>query len=128
MPLVGSAPCPWPDTAAAKHGISSLLRASDTVQRCRSLVLTNGDKIEISKYLIYRKGGGLCVGRAEEILVELETDSVIGILISACLIGPDVMPYRLPSCTLQENQRLMVAFNVSGQFCNFLFPRKEEKN
>jgi hypothetical protein len=103
------------------------LRASDTVQRCRSLVLTNGDKIEISKYLIYRKGGGLCVGRAEEILVELETDSVIGILISACLIGPDVMPYRLPSCTLQENQRLMVAFNVSGQFCNFLFPRKEEK-
>ncbi|KAJ7797935.1 hypothetical protein B0H14DRAFT_2618391 [Mycena olivaceomarginata] len=111
MPLVGSAPCPWPDTAAAKHGISSLLRASDTVQRCRSLVLTNGDKIEISKYLIYRKGGGLCVGQAEEILVELETDSVIGILISACLIGPDVMPYRLPSCTLQENQRLMVAFN-----------------
>ncbi|KAJ7808632.1 hypothetical protein B0H14DRAFT_3091039 [Mycena olivaceomarginata] len=80
-------------------------------QRCRSLVLTNGDKIEISKYLIYRKGGGLCVGRAEEILVELETDSVIGILISACLIGPDVMPYCLPSCTLQENQRLMVAFN-----------------
>ncbi|KAJ7719255.1 hypothetical protein B0H14DRAFT_3098620 [Mycena olivaceomarginata] len=75
------------------------------------LVLTNSDKIEISKYLIYRKGGGLCVGRAEEILVELETDSVIGILISACLIGPDVMPYRLPSCTLQGNQRLMVAFN-----------------
>ncbi|KAJ7848534.1 hypothetical protein B0H13DRAFT_1906711 [Mycena leptocephala] len=111
MPLVGNAPCPWPDTAAAKHGISSLLRASDTVQRCRSLILANGDKIEISKYLIYRKGGALCVGRAEEILVELETDSVIGILISACLIGPDVMPYRLPSCTVQENQRLMVAFN-----------------
>ncbi|KAJ7922473.1 hypothetical protein B0H13DRAFT_2410462 [Mycena leptocephala] len=111
MPLVGNAPCPWPDTAAAKHGISSLLRASDTVQRCRSLILANGDKIEISKYLIYRKGGVLCVGRAEEILVELETDSVIGILISACLIGPDVMPYRLPSCTVQENQRLMVAFN-----------------
>ncbi|KAJ7831981.1 hypothetical protein B0H13DRAFT_2240508 [Mycena leptocephala] len=78
---------------------------------CRSLILANGDKIEISKYLIYRKGGVLCVGRAEEILVELETDSVIGILISACLIGPDVMPYRLPSCTVQENQRLMVAFN-----------------
>jgi hypothetical protein len=112
MPLVGVAACPWLHTEAGKLGISTLLRQGDKVQRCRSLTLPNGDKVEITKYVIYRREGRSRVGRVEEILVEPETDSVLGILLSACEIGPDILPYRLPSCTVQLDQRLMIAFTV----------------
>ncbi|KAF7349031.1 hypothetical protein MVEN_01424500 [Mycena venus] len=111
MPLVGSAPCLWPNTAAGKNGIRSLVQENTKVQRCRNLILANGDKIAISKYLVYRRENCLHVGRIEEILVEPETDSILGILISRCQIGADIMPYRLPSCIVQENQHLVISFN-----------------
>lgn len=116
MPLVGLVPCPWSETLAGSLGISSLLQNGAKVQRCRSLVLTNEDKIEISKYVIYRKAGSSCVGRVEEILVEPDTDTVLGIMVSTCKIGADILPYRLPSCTVQADRRAMVAFKV----CSFL--------
>ncbi|KAJ7792011.1 hypothetical protein B0H13DRAFT_1747118 [Mycena leptocephala] len=111
------AACPWLHTEAGKLGISTLLRQGDKVQRCRSLTLPNGDKVEITKYVIYRREGRSRVGRVEEILVEPETDSVLGILLSACEIGPDILPYRLPSCTVQLDQRLMIAFTVGALIC-----------
>lgn len=113
MPLVGTAPCPWKDTTAGNLGIPTLLRQGDQVQRCRSLILPNGDKAEISRYVIYRKDGTSCVGRVEEILVEPGTDAVLGVLIAACRVGPDILPYRLPACTVQLDQHLMIAFKVS---------------
>lgn len=109
---MGTVPCPWLDTAAGKQGIPNLLRKGDLVQRCRSLILPDGDKAQISKYVIYRKDGRHCVGRVEEILVEPETDSVLGVLLSVCKIGPDILPYRLPSCTIQHDQHVMIAFQV----------------
>ncbi|KAJ7348328.1 hypothetical protein DFH08DRAFT_1000016 [Mycena albidolilacea] len=110
MPLVGVAPCPWRDTIAGMLHISSLLHQGKKVQRCRSLVLANEDKIEISKYVIYRKDGASCVGRVEEILVEPDTDTVVGAVVSVCKIGEDILPYRLPSCRVHADQRLMIAF------------------
>ncbi|KAJ7480506.1 hypothetical protein B0H11DRAFT_2157896 [Mycena galericulata] len=80
------------------------------VQRCRSLSLPNGDVVQISKYVIYRKDEKSCVGRIEEILVEVETDAVLGILISRCHIGPDILPYRLPSCKVQLDDHCIIAF------------------
>jgi hypothetical protein len=112
MPLVGVAPCPWRDTIAGMLRISSLLHQGEKVQRCRSLVLANEDKIEISKYVIYRKDGASCVGRVEEILVEPDTDTVVGAVVSVCKIGEDILPYRLPSCRVHADQRLMIAFKV----------------
>jgi hypothetical protein len=32
---------------------------------------------------------------------------------SACVIGPDILPHRMPSCTVQLDQHKMVAFKVS---------------
>ena len=123
LPLVGIAPCHWSGTMAAQSGISNLLCEGDKVQRCRSLVLPNGDKAEISKYVIYRKDGKCCVGRVEEILVEHKTDALLGILISACKIGADIMPYRLPSCRVQSDRRLMIAFKVCAFkiYCSGLY-------
>ncbi|KAJ6487363.1 hypothetical protein C8R47DRAFT_979100 [Mycena vitilis] len=112
VPLVGIGPCPWRETIASTLGISTLLTHSDKVQRCKSLILGNEDKIEISKYVIYRKGSH-CVGRVEEILVDPETDTVLGAILSVCKIGADILPYRLPSCTVQPHRRLMIAFKVS---------------
>ncbi|KAJ7463932.1 hypothetical protein FB451DRAFT_1491960 [Mycena latifolia] len=110
MPLVGIEPCLWADSMAGKLGISSLLHQGDKVQQCRSLGLPNGDTAQITKFVIYRKDGESCVGRVEEILVELETDAVLGILISSCKIGPDILPYRLPSCKVQLDCRQMISF------------------
>ncbi|KAJ7038972.1 hypothetical protein C8F04DRAFT_1321658 [Mycena alexandri] len=110
MPLVGISPCPWEETEAATLGISSLLREGEKVQRCRSVVVANGDKVEISRYAVYRKDGKSYVGRVEEILLEPESEASLGILISTCKIGPDILPYGLPACTVQLNQRRMIAF------------------
>ncbi|KAJ7840547.1 hypothetical protein B0H14DRAFT_3140495 [Mycena olivaceomarginata] len=49
MPIVGSVPSCWGDTTAGKLGITTLLRKGDKVQRCRSIVLLNGDLAEISR-------------------------------------------------------------------------------
>ncbi|KAJ7623989.1 hypothetical protein B0H17DRAFT_1288780 [Mycena rosella] len=111
MPVVGTGPCRWGDTMTGKLGIPNLLRQGEKVQRCRSVVLSNGDKAQISKYVIYRKDDNRCVGRVEEILVEPDTDAVLGLLIVACRIGPDILPYRLPSCAVQLDQYRMIAFN-----------------
>ncbi|KAJ7640099.1 hypothetical protein DFH06DRAFT_1271580 [Mycena polygramma] len=102
MPLVGTLPCFWPETVAGKAGFPTLLRPGGKAQRCRSLILSNEDKIEISKYVVYRNRG--------EILVEPETDTVLGVLVAACDIGPNVLPYRLPSCTVRPHHYLMIAF------------------
>ncbi|KAJ6447714.1 hypothetical protein C8R45DRAFT_948387, partial [Mycena sanguinolenta] len=91
-------------------GISSLLRAGDKVQKCRSIVLSNGDLAETLQFMLYQDHGKSCVRRIEEILVEVETDSLVGLLISPCQLGPDVLPYRLPSGTVQGNQQCFVAF------------------
>jgi hypothetical protein len=53
MPIVGSVPSCWGDTTAGKLGITTLLRKGDKVQRCRSIILLNGDLAEISKFVIY---------------------------------------------------------------------------
>lgn len=112
MPLVGVSPCVWDETEAGKIGISSLLQQGDKVQRCRSVILANGDKVETSKFVVYRKDGKSCVGRVEEILLEPELEVSLGILISKCKIGPDVLPYGLPACTVQVDERCMIAFEV----------------
>ncbi|KAJ6452472.1 hypothetical protein C8R45DRAFT_1223516 [Mycena sanguinolenta] len=110
LPLVGSAPCTWSDTTAGKLGINSLLRDGHKVQRCRSIVLLNGDLVEISRFVMYRKNHTSHVGRVEEILIEVDTDIVLGTLISSCKIGSDVLPYKMPSCTVQSTQHEMIAF------------------
>ncbi|KAF7364704.1 hypothetical protein MVEN_00340200 [Mycena venus] len=110
MPVVGSFPGCWNDTTAGKLGIATLLREGDKVQRCRSIVLVNGDLAEISRFVIYRKDHKSCVGQVKEILIEVDTDTVLGILISPCVIGPNILPYRMPSCTVQLDQHTMVAF------------------
>ncbi|KAF7341642.1 hypothetical protein MSAN_02061900 [Mycena sanguinolenta] len=110
MPVVGAAPCSWDDTMTGVLGISSLLREGDKVQKCRSIVLPNGDLAEVSQFALYRNHGKSCVGRIEEILVELETDNILGLLISPCRLGPDVLPYRLPSCTVQGDRQCLVGF------------------
>jgi hypothetical protein len=121
MPVVGAAPCPWADTMAGKLGFLSLLHAGDKVQRCRSIVLPNADVAEISRFVIYRRDRKTCVGRVEDILVELETDTVLGILVLPCIIGPDILPYRLPSCTVQLDGHQMVAFKVSNSLLHVEF-------
>ncbi|KAJ6618149.1 hypothetical protein B0H10DRAFT_2164261 [Mycena sp. CBHHK59/15] len=108
----GVVPCPWRDTMAGMLRITSLLHQGEKVQRCQSLILANEDKIEISKYVIYRKDGASCIGRVEEILVEPDTDTVVGAIVSPCKIGEDILPYRLPSCRVHADQRLMIAFKV----------------
>ncbi|KAJ7455176.1 hypothetical protein FB451DRAFT_1184503 [Mycena latifolia] len=110
MPLVGIAPCGWKNTEAGKLGTFTLLRHGNKVQQCRSLVLPNGDTAEISKYVVYLQDGASCIGRVKEILVEPETGTVLGVLICACKIGSDTLPYRLPSCTVQLDQYRMIAF------------------
>jgi hypothetical protein len=76
------------------------------------VILANGDKVETSKFVVYRKDGKSCVGRVEEILLEPELEVSLGILISKCKIGPDVLPYGLPACTVQVDERCMIAFEV----------------
>ncbi|KAF8171202.1 hypothetical protein K438DRAFT_1613188, partial [Mycena galopus ATCC 62051] len=110
MPVAGAVPCPWGNTMAGKLGYSSLLRVGDEVQQCRSIILPNADVAEISRFVIYRRDQKSCIGRVEEILVELETDTVLGILVLPCIIGPDILPYGLPSCIVQLDRHQMVAF------------------
>ncbi|KAJ6538247.1 hypothetical protein B0H10DRAFT_1971665 [Mycena sp. CBHHK59/15] len=119
MPIQGTLPCPWADTLASKAGIATLLKHGDKAQKCRSIILPNGDKIEVTKYVIYhdRKGQTSSVGLVEEILAEPETEAVLGILVSRCEIGPDVLPYRLPSCTAQLDKRQMLAFENQELVC-----------
>ncbi|KAJ7686893.1 hypothetical protein B0H14DRAFT_2307407, partial [Mycena olivaceomarginata] len=83
---------------------------SDKVQRCRSVILANGDKVETLKFIVYRKDGKSCIGRVEEILLEPELEVSPGILISECKIGPDILPYGLPACTVQVDERRVIAF------------------
>ncbi|KAJ7705289.1 hypothetical protein B0H17DRAFT_1156769 [Mycena rosella] len=85
----------------------------DRLRDVSKSILPNGDKAEILRYIIYRKNGKSCVGRVEEILAESETDILLGVLVSACTIGPDILPYRLPACTVHVNQCSMIVFEVS---------------
>jgi hypothetical protein len=85
----------------------------ETRSKDASIVLLNGDLAEISRFVIYHKDHKSCVRRVEEILIEVDTETVLGILISPCVIGPDILPYRMPSCTVQLDQHKMVAFKVS---------------
>ncbi|KAJ7308592.1 hypothetical protein DFH08DRAFT_944451 [Mycena albidolilacea] len=71
---------------------------------------SRGITVETSKFVVYRKDGKSCVGRVEEILLKPELEVSLGILISKCKIGPDVLPYGLPACTMQVDERCMIAF------------------
>ncbi|KAJ7110945.1 hypothetical protein C8R44DRAFT_742719 [Mycena epipterygia] len=50
------------------------------------------------------------IGRVEEILVEDLTSRLLGVLVSQCEIGPNIMPYSLPSCTVDTTSCLLLAF------------------
>lgn len=128
MPLVGVSPCPWEETQAATLGISSLLRDGKKVQRCRSVVVANGDKVEISRYVVYRCDGKAYVGRVEEILLEPESEASLGIVVSACKIGPDILPYGLPACAVQVHERRMVAFEVRSAVLSLEFTNSMPRN
>lgn len=113
-PLHG--PCEWDETAAANRGIPSPLGPNDSVLRCRTLVLNNGDLAHVGKYIVYRTGSPsatLAVGRVEEILVEDQTSRLLGVLVSWCTIGPDLSPYSLPSCKVDPARCLLLVFQVS---------------
>lgn len=80
---------------------------------CASLVLANGDHIGVHHYTLYRQAEDrVAIGRVEEILAELGTCRVIGILITQCDIGELVLPYRLPSCTLATGSMRFLVFEV----------------
>ncbi|KAJ7233703.1 hypothetical protein C8J57DRAFT_1576265 [Mycena rebaudengoi] len=88
-----------------------LLGPTETVVRCRTLVLTNGDLAMVQKYIIYEQHGARFVGRVDEILVLSASTQLLGVLVSCCAIGPDVVPYGMPSCIADQNHRLLLTFN-----------------
>ncbi|KAJ6614056.1 hypothetical protein B0H10DRAFT_1950974 [Mycena sp. CBHHK59/15] len=115
VPLPSSGPCLWEETLADQFDVPNPLKADAVVLRCRSLLLENGDQVNINKYIIYslHTKSGFGVGCIEEILVDIKRDSVLGVVVSPCTIGLDVLPYRLPSCTMTVSPKVLLAFEVS---------------
>ncbi|KAJ7239148.1 hypothetical protein C8J57DRAFT_1246188 [Mycena rebaudengoi] len=109
-PIPRTKPRNWNATISSKC-IALLLGPTETVVRCRTLVLTNGDLATVQKYIIYEQHGARFVGRVDEILVLSVSTELLGVLISCCAIGPDVVPYGMPSCIADPSHRLMLTFN-----------------
>ncbi|KAJ7110514.1 hypothetical protein C8R44DRAFT_833390 [Mycena epipterygia] len=119
-PLHGA--CAWDETLASQCGLRSPLDPNVAVLRCRTLILNGGDLADIGKYIIYQTTSTATprVGRVEEILVEDLTSRLLGVLVSQCEIGPNIMPYSLPSCTVDTTSlsyhflrdELLCAINV----------------
>ncbi|KAJ6615979.1 hypothetical protein B0H10DRAFT_2190741 [Mycena sp. CBHHK59/15] len=108
-PLCESRPCLWEGTVSSSSGIRSLLPSQAVLIRCRSLVLDNHNQVNVGNYLIYSQMGTLGVRRIDEILVDIDRDSMLGVLVSKCTIGADVLPYHLPSCTVRQ-EKVLFAF------------------
>ncbi|KII95863.1 hypothetical protein PLICRDRAFT_98567, partial [Plicaturopsis crispa FD-325 SS-3] len=111
-PLKSDSLCFWSVTEAHKAGIPCMSR-SGKVLRCQKLVLQNEDHASLHKYVLYHSPSvhGPLVGRIEEILVDPEQQRLIGVLVSKCVIGAAVLPYRFPSCTTTSStERALIAF------------------
>ena len=85
---------------------------------CQSLFLANEDRASLRGYVVYVLDNGrtMNIGRVEEILANTDTGVVLGLLVSKCIIGPAVLPYRMPSCQVAEDEKQFVTFEVSTHF------------
>ncbi|KII94845.1 hypothetical protein PLICRDRAFT_693166 [Plicaturopsis crispa FD-325 SS-3] len=115
VPLQSDALVDWKNTAAGNSGVPCLL-ASDTVALCcRSIVLVNGDRAAVGKFVIYQAGGepsAISVGRVDEILVDPTKRSIVGVLVAPYEVGTTpILPYRFPACRVaQDSVPKLLAF------------------
>ncbi|KAJ6580335.1 hypothetical protein B0H10DRAFT_2179659 [Mycena sp. CBHHK59/15] len=103
-------PCQWEETLAFERGLRSPLGSGAAIIRCRNLVLKGGDRVDVGKYIVYHLGQVSAVGRVEEILVTEQANRLLGVLVSKCRIGPDILPYHMPSCTVDSSSPLLLVF------------------
>lgn len=85
---------------------------------CQSVVLNNDDIVKRGSYVVVRTPRAPSttreqvplapaheVGHVEEILADHEHGTLVGVLITCCTVGHEVLPYRLPSCKPRLDQR-----------------------
>ncbi|KZT20338.1 hypothetical protein NEOLEDRAFT_1165089 [Neolentinus lepideus HHB14362 ss-1] len=110
---------PWRSTLTSSHHVAHGLVPS-TVLRCRKLVLSNGDTLEVNKYTFYRTGIPEPpmvpnIGLVREILVDPDQQILIGVLVAKCEIGTYIEPYEFPSCRVSPNDLVLVTFNADSR-------------
>lgn len=111
--------CRWQDSLAFKvPNIDAVFEPQDDLLRCRSLVLSNGDVLELGGYLVYQADGEKRVGLAEEILASPQHNSLVGVVVRRCSITDAKPPYHLPRCLLEMDSQghfltEMLSFRVS---------------
>ena len=110
----------WTDTLSASSDIPPPL-AGCRVIRCKSLILSNGDRAYCTGFILYDTGDDvLRLGEVFEILALAETGAICGILVGEAFVGeapmppynyPSVKPLHRPSCYLQFE----VSFHCTNQ-------------
>jgi len=115
MLVKDSTPSPWGETLAAGAGIKPPRALINDVSRCQTLILLNGDRETLGGFVIYKlqeDRAQRCIGKVMEILIESNTGRIIGSLMKKCTVGGDVLPYKVPRCTVTDEQ-ILVTFSVS---------------
>lgn len=102
-------------TLTAQTSVGTMTPLLLHVTRCRSVVLQNEDHVVVGGHVVYdapEDHTRLCVARLDEILSDVTTGEFLGMLVTKCIIGEVVLPYRMPGCTVLPWDFLFLTLEV----------------
>lgn len=114
-------PCQWSSTIASRrYSIPSpqgydFLTTSDSTILCKSIILSNGDKVKRGHVVLIEgvNQSGRWFGEVEELYACTWYKSAIGALIQPLELGSVVLPYWLPAIVQSSDQApQLVSFSV----------------
>lgn len=100
--------------------LSQSHRLPENVTHCKSVILSNHDRAVLGGHVVYIPPFALnrvmtpCVRRVEEILADSSGHAFLGILVSQCIIGEVVLPYRMPMCRVISSEHCFLSLEVSA--------------
>lgn len=120
IPLKHESKCTRADLMALYPDVA--LRLPESLIRCQAIVLANTDRADIGHHVLFRRSSPMedaqeplpatQVGRVEEILADADSGRICGVLVRHCVVGPPVLPYRMPSCRAMDTTAELVVFEV----------------